>query len=110
MALDEGFTEAVVEAFKGTCHGLYYCMTSTRGIVDIRTQYHDIFFFMQFIENDVDGTFLLLSNDDIRTMVKAIGAQLKLIRKQDLIKETTIFSQSDDSKKPSNKDETVSHL
>ena len=63
---------------------------------------------MKFIENDIDGeAFLLLSNDDIRTMVKTIGAQLKLMRKRDLIKETTGTSISmaqtaSDSKKPSN--------
>ena len=63
---------------------------------------------MKFIEIDIDGeAFLLLSNDDIRTMVKPIGAQLKLIRKRDLIKEITTFSQNDDSKKPSKKEEAA---
>ena len=72
-------------------------------------------FFMQFIENDVDGeAFLLLSNDDIRTMVKTIGAQLKLIRKQDLIQEITGTSISmaqtaSDSNKPSNVSLSLNH-
>ena len=75
----------------------------------------NVLFFMQFIETDIDGeAFLLLSNDDIRTMVKTIGAQLKLIRKRDHIKETTGTSISmaqtaSDSKKPSNVSLSLNH-
>ena len=37
-----------------------------------------------FIDNEVDGeTFLLLPDQQIISMVKAIGAQLKLIKKRD---------------------------
>ena len=40
--------------------------------------------FIIFIDNEVDGeAFLLLSDHQIASMVKAIGAQLKLIKKRD---------------------------
>lgn len=46
-----------------------------------------MFDILALVENEVDGeAFLLLTDDQVKTLVKAIGAQMKLIKKRDDLK------------------------
>lgn len=55
---------------------------------------------MFMLENEVDGeAFLLLTDEQIKGMVKAIGSQMKLIKKRNCIMQFSLISPAENISK-----------